>query len=528
MPTALDPATLRRWVLVLLALGGIGIVCAWHLAERRAAFDTEGRIAHRLLSQRAAQLDATLATLSLLQPPAADLAEQRLPAVVGAVLQVLRREGEGDEPWPAASTGLRDALAAAERQSHTLRRAVLASADLPAGQYWLVQAALPASFALKVDARALVPTADWPYAAAAGPAAAGAGESQRDGDAAASARDPHANGDRRGAPPAHGRTQVLLTGPGAGQRLRLAGADDGDAALAFRFAKPLASDSQPFDLRVVRPLRLADLPWAGIVAWALLLTLAAWAWQLLQRQRSAQRRAQELLRLGQVGRLNALGELAAGVAHELNQPLAAISANAQAAQRLLDDEPADLERARQAMAQAVQQSRRAAEVVARLRRLVERPDTGARLQPCALQPALRGALDLLQPQTQQLAASVDLQADDEALQARADPVALEQILHNLLDNALHALAQVPAGQRRLRLRLRREGGMARLDVSDSGPGIAPEALPRLFEPFFSTREGGLGLGLSLCETLATGMGGGLSAAPADPRGAVFTLKLPLA
>ncbi len=495
MPAPLDPATLRRWVWLLLALGGTGIVCAWSLAERRAAFDTEGRIAHRLLSQRAAQLDATLATLSLLQPAAAEAAEQRLPAVVGAVLQVLRREA--DEAWPTASSALRDALADAERQARPLQRAVLAAADLPAGHYWLVQAGLPASFALKVDARALVPAADWPYA-----------DAETDGVRA--------------------RTQVQLIAPGRGQRLVLAAPDEAAPTLAFRFDKPLASDSQPFALQVQRPLRAADLPWAGMAAWWLLLALAARVWQLLRQQRAAQHRAQELLRLGQVGRLNALGELAAGVAHELNQPLAAISANAQAAQRLLDDEAPDLDRARGAMAQAVQQSRRAADVVARLRRLVERPDSGARLQPCALQPALRGALDLLQPQLQRLDAALELQADDPALQARADPVALEQILHNLLDNALQALSQVPAGQRRLRLRLRREGALARLDVSDSGPGISPAALPRLFEPFFSTRDGGLGLGLSLCDTLATGMGGSLSAAAADARGATFTLKLPLA
>ena len=67
-----------------------------------------------------------------------------------------------------------------------------------------------------------------------------------------------------------------------------------------------------------------------------------------------------------------------------------------------------------------------------------------------------------------------------------------------------------------------------VDIADSGPGIAAEALPRLFEPFFTTREGGLGLGLSLCESLASGMGGALSAANASPRGAVFTLRLPTA
>jgi C4-dicarboxylate-specific signal transduction histidine kinase len=487
MAAPLSPKALRGFALVVLALGGAGIVAAWGLSDRRAAFDTEGRIAHRLLSQRASQLDATLATLTLLQPAAAEAAEQRLPAFVPSVLQVLRRDA--GEPWPG-DAAQRQALDDAEARSRPLRRAVLAQADLASGRYLLVQAGTPASFALWVDARALVPGNDWPYAAP-------------------------------------GRAQVTLALNG--QRLALTPATAPDsAAAALRFHKPLATDSQPFELQVLQPLRLSDLPWGGIAAWWLLLAAAAWAQQAWARQRAERRRAQELLRLGQVGRLNALGELAAGMAHELNQPLAAVSANAQAAQRLLADDEPDLAAARGAMAQAVQQARRAADVVARLRRLVERPDVGTRLQPCALAPTLRGALDLLQPEAQRLGVAVQLQADDDALQAQADPVALEQILHNLLTNALQALAQVPAGERRLRLHLRRNGAQAQLDVADSGPGIAPDALPHLFEPFFTTRDGGLGLGLSLCDSLATGMGGALSVAAAQPRGAVFTLSLPAA
>lgn len=486
MAAPLSPKALRGFALVVLALGGAGIVAAWGLADRRAAFDTEGRIAHRLLSQRASQLDATLATLTLLQPAAAEAAEQRLPAFVPSVLQVLRRDV--GEPWPG-DAAQRQALDDAEARSRALRRAVLAWVEPASGRYLLVQAGTPASFALWVDARALVPGADWPYATP-------------------------------------GRAQVVLVL--GGQRLPLTTTVQPDRAAALRFHKPLATDSQAFDLQVVQVLHLSDLPWGGITGWWLLLAAVAWAQQAWARQRTERRRAQELLRLGQVGRLNALGELAAGMAHELNQPLAALSAGTQAAQRLLADDEPDLDAARGAMAQAVQQARRAADVVARLRRLVERPDVGARLQPCAVERTLRDALDLLQPEARRLAVDVQLQADAADLQVRADPVALEQILHNLLSNALQALAQVPAGERRLRLHLRRSGAHTLLDVADSGPGIASDALPHLFEPFFTTRDGGLGLGLSLCDSLATGMGGALSVAPAQPRGAVFTLSLPAA
>jgi C4-dicarboxylate-specific signal transduction histidine kinase len=110
----------------------------------------------------------------------------------------------------------------------------------------------------------------------------------------------------------------------------------------------------------------------------------------------------------------------------------------------------------------------------------------------------------------------------------AERVALEQIVHNLLTNALQALDLVPASERQLTIDIQATQGMGVLSVADTGPGISPETLPHVFEPFFSTREGGLGLGLSLCETLATGMGGQLRAQANAPRGAVFVLTLPLA
>src|SRR5262245_18736392 len=112
----------------------------------------------------------------------------------------------------------------------------------------------------------------------------------------------------------------------------------------------------------------------------------------MRRQRIERRSAEDLLRLGQVARLNALGELAAGMAHELNQPLTAVLANTQAARRLLDEDPPELATARTAMKQAAEQARRAAEVVGRLRRVIERPDRKADTRPVALQDVLRGAL----------------------------------------------------------------------------------------------------------------------------------------
>jgi C4-dicarboxylate-specific signal transduction histidine kinase len=274
----------------------------------------------------------------------------------------------------------------------------------------------------------------------------------------------------------------------------------------------------------------AQLPWGRMLLWtaavtAVLALLAQW-----QRQRTARRRAEELLRLGQVARLNTLGELAAGMAHELNQPLTAVLANTQAAQRLLADDPPEIDTARGAMAQAVAQARRAADVVGRLRTAVDRPKHRSGAEDAGgvvdLADAVRRALHLLEPECRRRSATPTLQAS-EPVQVGADPVAVDQIVHNLLMNALQALEAVKADDRRLTLTVTPAGGHGELRVTDNGPGIPAEVLPRLFEPFFSTREGGLGLGLSLCETLAQGMGGSLTAANQPDGGAVFTLRLPL-
>ncbi|MCU0927442.1 MAG: ATP-binding protein, partial [Hydrogenophaga sp.] len=317
------------------------------------------------------------------------------------------------------------------------------------------------------------------------------------------------------------------------QRVELQAGDA--AALAgtngwlFEFHKNLASASQPFDVVAQQRLGWSQLPWGRIAGWTAAVTAVLLLLAQLQRQRTARRRAEELLRLGQVARLNTLGELAAGMAHELNQPLTAVLANTQAAQRLLADEPPELDTARGAMTQAVAQARRAADVVGRLRATVERPPrqgADGSADVVDLTEALRRALHLLEPECRQRGIVPDLQTT-EALRVCADPVAVDQIVHNLLTNALQAMDAVDASQRALKLVVQRSGGAGEIVVADHGPGIAPELLPRLFEPFFSTREGGLGLGLPLCETLAQGMGGSLSAANRPGGGAVFTLRLPL-
>jgi signal transduction histidine kinase len=472
----------------LLAALGAGLLARAELQRQREAFDTDARIVHRLLSQRVVQHDAMLATLALLQPVRdGEHAEQRLPAVFPQVLQARRRR-EG-EAWPQAS------LTQAETTSRARRRAALGAVDLAQGRYELVTAAGSGAYALLIDLKQTVPWDEWPMKPDSSPV-----------------RVRLVLGD------AHYTVQ-----PGRAAATSLTAAP----GWTFSFSKVLASESQAFDVQAQLSLGWGALPWWRMLAWVALVLAGASAWQAWRRQNTARRRAEELLRLGQVARLNTLGELAAGVAHELNQPLTAVLANTQAAQRLLAEDPPELPLVQTAMAQAAQQARRAAEVVGRLRRVVERPDTQGATAPTPLEQAARSALHLLEPEFKRRQASVVLEAEATPT-VLADPVALEQIVHNLLMNALQALEQVPTEHRHIRLRLGMEGNEGLLQVSDSGPGIPDDVLPRLFQPFFSTREGGLGLGLSLCETLAVGMGGSLGARNASPLGAEFTLRLPLA
>ncbi|MEJ8848044.1 sensor histidine kinase [Variovorax rhizosphaerae] len=475
---------LAGWWLAWLVVSAAGAV--WlarsELQQLQEAFETDARIAHRLLSQQVVQYDAVLATLALLgRAGAADAPEQRLTSVYPSILSVERRERGG--------TWTDHEIAQAEAQSRSQHRPALAQVDFARGRYRLVIGAEPVSYALDIDLAATVPWRDWPM-------------------------DPKTS-------------QSRVTVEQAAQQFVVQPGRIGIGGWRFDFRKVLASESQAFDVVAQRNVAWRELPWILMATWALAVGVVLGGVRMLMRQREARRRAEELLRLGQVARLNALGELAAGMAHELNQPLTAMLANTQAARRLLADDPPELDTARDAMGKAAEQARRAAEVVARLRRAIERPDGHGRREPVALQDAARSALYLLEPECTRR--DVGISFDPGApVRVLADPVALEQVVHNLLINALQALDTMPPGRRRIEIEVRTQDAMGQLVVSDNGPGIAEEALPRLFEPFYSTREGGLGLGLSLSESLASDMGGSLAADASMAGGARFVLSLPLA
>ncbi len=192
--------------------------------------------------------------------------------------------------------------------------------------------------------------------------------------------------------------------------------------------------------------------------------------------------------LAHVSRLSTLGEMGAGLAHELNQPLTAIVSYGQAAARLLDDSEPDLARVRHAVMASVTQAGRAAQIILRLRQWVRRVPSSAR--PTDLVQAVQNVLTLCRADLNRLDVRVVTDYADAPL-VQADPVQLEQIVLNLLRNALDALQHTPDPSITVSIVLDAEGW--NLSVRDNGPGIAAGVVPRLFTPFTTSKEGGLGV-----------------------------------
>ncbi|MHB8078304.1 MAG: PAS domain S-box protein [Candidatus Krumholzibacteriia bacterium] len=244
------------------------------------------------------------------------------------------------------------------------------------------------------------------------------------------------------------------------------------------------------------------------------------------------RRAEDELRqlrqdLARVGRVLTLAELGSSIAHELNQPLTAILSNAQAARRFLDRRPVDLGEVRQALADIESADRHAGDVIRRLRDLIGRKEIAH--EPVDLNQAIRDVLRLVRAEAVSRDTMTIAQLALDLPSVSGDRVALQQVLLNLVINALDAVREVPATERQVAVRSRREeGGTVAVTVSDTGPGLAPQLWERLFEPFFTTKPDGLGLGLSLSRSLIEAHGGQVWVAPHPEGGLICGFRLPIA
>jgi C4-dicarboxylate-specific signal transduction histidine kinase len=229
--------------------------------------------------------------------------------------------------------------------------------------------------------------------------------------------------------------------------------------------------------------------------------------------------------LARASRSTTLGELAAAIAHEINQPLCAIVSNAETAQGYLSDGHADLGEARDALKDIVADGRRAGEIIRRIRTLL-RTRTPERA-PFDLNDAAREVAALLRQQLSRdsVALTFDFAADLPPVVG--DRLQVQEVVLNLIVNAAESVACGPADRRRVAVATARVGNVAVVSVRDRGPGVSPNLLDRVFDAFFTTKPEGTGVGLSISRTIVEAHGGRISVEPAPGGGAAFRFTLPL-
>jgi len=254
---------------------------------------------------------------------------------------------------------------------------------------------------------------------------------------------------------------------------------------------------------------------------------------LVRRVRTEQRErivAAERLRdvqaqLTHLDRLAGIGQVAASIAHEVKQPICATITNAQAALHWLDRKPPELEEVRQTLNTIVKDGNRASEVIDRIRALIKKaPPRKDRFE---INGAIREVIELTHTEVVKNAISQKTELADCLLIVQGDRVQLQQVILNLIINAIEAMSGVSEGTRELLIGTGKDGTRSVLvRIGDSGPGLAAETLERLFEPFYTTKPNGLGLGLSICRSIVEAHGGRLWVTTNMPHGAIFQLTLP--
>lgn len=227
--------------------------------------------------------------------------------------------------------------------------------------------------------------------------------------------------------------------------------------------------------------------------------------------------------LAHLGRVSTLGELSGAIAHELNQPLTAILFNAQAALRELDSASADLYQIAQMLEDIVSQDRRAGNVIQRLRTLLLRG--AVEMQAVNLNECIEEVLDLEQTDLVAHRVITEVTLENRMPAVIGDRVQLQQVLLNLVVNARDAMTEVDGGERKLRIVSAVDAGSVSVEICDTGIGI--HDLEAIFEPFFSTKDHGIGMGLAICRKIITAHGGRLWASNNSTRGATFHMSVPI-
>jgi signal transduction histidine kinase len=229
--------------------------------------------------------------------------------------------------------------------------------------------------------------------------------------------------------------------------------------------------------------------------------------------------------LAHVMRVTTLGEITASIAHEVNQPLAAVVTNANASLRWLSRQPANLDEVRQALERIIKEGNRAGEVIGRIRSLVKR--SPPQKEWLNINDTILEVIALARSEVERNRISLQTQLSDELPEVLGDRIQLQQVILNLVINAIQAMSGVSQGQRELLVSsCKDESNGVLVSVRDSGKGLEAERIDHLFDAFYTTKPDGMGMGLAISRSIVEAHGGRLWAKQNEPRGAVFQFILP--
>ncbi|HEX5399079.1 MAG TPA: ATP-binding protein [Verrucomicrobiae bacterium] len=246
---------------------------------------------------------------------------------------------------------------------------------------------------------------------------------------------------------------------------------------------------------------------------------------ITERRRSELELQQLRGQLAHAGRVSVMGQLAAAMAHELNQPLGAILSNAEAAELFLDKTPPAFDELRAILDDIRKDDERAGEVIRRMRALMRRQEMEH--QDLSINPLVEDVFRLIGADAALRRVTVILSLSPEMPPVNGDRIHLQQVLLNLILNAMEAIGKLPNGRRQITVQTRRLNEReVDISVADSGPGIDPAILPRLFEPFFTTRQNGMGMSLAICQRIVEAHSGQIRAENQPAGGAAFHVTLP--
>jgi two-component system sensor kinase FixL len=504
------PAVVAIWLLALLAMAGVTLQTS--LRTLTAEVETTGETLHRLISQRAAQnaahMTSLIALASASEPSpliafrqvATSIAQfyPHISAVVLADIATGMPLAKVPDTADAAAVAPFVASVAQQRQGE------LRSYVEPSGpdRYWLAKRTPRGDMGLlvEIDPRLLLEVADRPAWASLTLSLSGQPILQHVADATS-------------AP---------------------------DWLPLLSFSKTVEADGQPLILRVERRPALAELlPPLPLLVFAAATLAALLALHFVLAQIASTRAAQALageaeerallrereVRLAHASRVNSLGELASGIVHELTQPLTALLSQSQAALRLADkaENTSQMTRALEAN---VREARRAGTILERMRAYASNKPPA--LTPVDANAVVRDIAELLRADLDKRGIRLNLELRADPVVIQADHIALQQVLHNLIKNAAEAIAGSEHAGPIITLKTEMDTTTGTVTVNDNGPGLDEATMAKLFEPFFSTKPDGMGLGLSICRTLMEHMDGTVTMHNRPEGGASFAVTLPSA